>query len=248
MLLFFVSSIFFRLSAQGSIQNSLESAQTIDADSLPSFNEKNWKKMEDPEAQSEFLQAWSKKDSVKLEEKYALKPAQRAVLSKLYKELNPAEKLKYRLAERKLHKKQKRRFRRHKKRYKKAVRWSKPDGKFQSLDTEQKLRHYKAKRIWLARKEAYRKLKVKKRFDRRENRLRRRYALSPDEKIVLNKAQGKALESDEKRTFRKARKKQIKFSKKLQKLRKRRHFRLQDKETRKRLQKQKWRTFLGNIF
>ena len=231
------------LYAQDSIQVADSTTGSHGGDSLKPFSEKNWKSYENEEERIEFYKEWNSKDSLKLEEKYDLKPKQRALLSKIYKELNAAEKIKYRLAERKIHRKQKKRYKKQKKRFKKTIQWSKPSNNLsksdlKNLDREQRIRHYKAKLIWESRKEAFRRQKVKKRFERKEKRLRKRYALSQEEKEILNKAQGRALESSEKRKFRKAKRKQIKFTEKLQKLRKKRHIKLQDKETRKRLKQQ----------
>ncbi len=86
-----------------------------------------------------------------------------------------------------------------------------------------------------AKREAIRKNKVSLKFDKKEERLRRRYALTDNEMIILNKGKGVPLKGTEKIIFNKARIKQEKFSEKLLKLRKKRSFALQNKEVQKKM-------------
>jgi len=86
-----------------------------------------------------------------------------------------------------------------------------------------------------AKQEAIRKNKVSLKYDRKEVRLRRRYALSDNEMIILNKGKGIPLKGTEKIIFNKARKKQENFSEKLLKLRRKRSFALQNKEVQKKM-------------
>ncbi len=86
-----------------------------------------------------------------------------------------------------------------------------------------------------AKQEAIRKNKISLKYDRKEQRLRRRYALSDNEQIILNKGRGVPLKGTEKIVFNKAQKKQEKFTEKLLKLRKKRSFALQNKEVQRRM-------------
>ena len=206
------------------------------------FNKENWKSFETEDERNEFFYEWKTKDSTEIEKKTQLKPKNRKVLSKIYKDLSFTDKMRYRRAERRLERKFKKMYRKDIRRFKKTIRWSAPDKKYSKsgmsgMEKEQKIKYLRQTSIWNSRKEALKKQKVKTRFNKKELRLRKRYALSPEEKIVLNKALGKRLDPDEKRTFSKAKRKQVVFTKKLTKLRKRRHFKLQNKEGKKRLRK-----------
>ncbi len=86
-----------------------------------------------------------------------------------------------------------------------------------------------------AKQEAIRKNKVSLKYDRKEERLRRRYALSDNEMVILNKGKGVPLKGTEKIIFNKARRKQENFSEKLLKLRRKRSFALQNKEVQKKM-------------
>ncbi|MEA2043469.1 MAG: hypothetical protein U9N85_13090 [Bacteroidota bacterium] len=217
-------------------------SDTSEVSDLQKFNEKNWKSYETEEERNTFYKDWKKKDSAELEKKTELKPKHRRVLSKIYKDLSFADKIRYKWGEKKLQRKYKRLYRQDKNRFKKTIRWSRPDKNYsksemKGLEKEQKIKYLKLKNSWDSRKEAYRKQKIMHRFDKKEKRLRKRYALSQHEKIVLNKALGRSLDAEEKSTYRRARRKQIVFTRKLTKLRKRRHYRLQNKQTKKRLNK-----------
>lgn len=227
------------------VADSISSGQnpaSDEASDLPKFNKQNWTAFETEDERIEFYKKWKTADSAKTEEKYRLKPEQRAVLSKIYKDLKFGEKIKYHWANQKIKRKQKKHFRTEKRKFKKTIRWSRPEGSRQGLknmEKEQKIRYLKAENLWKSRKEAYRRARVKKRFNRKEQRLRKRYALSQNEKTILNKGMGMSLEPGEKRIYRKAKKKQVIFTKKLLKLRKRRQFKIQDRATRKRIRRQK---------
>ncbi len=88
-----------------------------------------------------------------------------------------------------------------------------------------------------AKQEAVRKNKVILKYDRKEQRLRRRYSLTDNEQIILNKGKGMRLSGIEKMIFKKARSKQEKFTEKLLRLRKKRSYALQNKEVKKRIKK-----------
>ncbi len=239
------------LTAQDSTQteSSVMSADTLNntpsnnaglGSDLPKFNKTNWKNLETEEERIEFFNKWKSADSAKIAEKMQLKPKERAVLSGVYKDLKFKDKVRYRIANRKIERKRKKHFRAQKRKFKKTIVWSKPGGvlKLQKMERSQKISMLKARNIWLARKEAYRRAKVRKHFDRKEARLRKKYKLSKEEKIILNKSMGMSLKPSEKRIASNARNKQNIFTRKLTKLRRRRQFRLQDKPTRKRIKKQ----------
>lgn len=89
--------------------------------------------------------------------------------------------------------------------------------------------------------EAIRKNKISLRYDKKEERLRRRYALSDNEMVILNKGKGIKLKGSELIIFNKAKNKQEKFSTKLLNLRRKRSFALQNKEVQKKMKKEKKR-------
>ncbi len=84
-------------------------------------------------------------------------------------------------------------------------------------------------------REAIRKNKTALKYDKKEERLRRRYALSDNERKILNKGTAMRLKGDERIIFNKAKYKQEKFSTKLLELRKKRSFALQNKEVQKKM-------------
>lgn len=85
--------------------------------------------------------------------------------------------------------------------------------------------------------EAIRKNKISLRYDKKEERLRRHYALSDNEMVILNKGKEIKLKGGELIIFNKAKNKQEKFSTKLLNLRKKRSFALQNKEVQKKMKK-----------
>ena len=84
-------------------------------------------------------------------------------------------------------------------------------------------------------REAIRKNKTALKYDRKEERLRKRYALSDNERKTLNKGTAMRLKGDERIIFNKAKNKQEKFSTKLLELRRKRSFALQNKEVQKKM-------------
>lgn len=95
--------------------------------------------------------------------------------------------------------------------------------------------------------EAIRKNKISLRYDKKEERLRRRYALSDNEMVILNKGKGIKLKGSELIIFNKAKNKQEKFSTKLLNLRRKRSFALQNKEVQKKMKKDKKRIIRRDI-
>lgn len=89
--------------------------------------------------------------------------------------------------------------------------------------------------------EAIHKNKTVLKYDKKEERLRRRYALSDNEMVILNKGKGMKLKGSELIIFNKAINKQEKFSAKLLNLRRKRSFALQNKEVQKRMKEDKKR-------
>lgn len=88
-----------------------------------------------------------------------------------------------------------------------------------------------------AKKEAVRKNKVVIKYERKEDRLRRRYELSGEEKKALNKGRGMRLRGVELITYKKGRRKQEAFTEKLIKLRRERNLALQNKQVKSRMKK-----------
>ena len=103
-------------------------------------------------------------------------------------------------------------------------------GKYQLINKQYKIQ---------AKKEAIRKNKVIIKYNRLEDRLKRKYELSGEEKKALNKGRGMKLKGNELILFNTARKKQEKFSDKLLKMRRERSIALQNKDVQDRVKKKK---------
>ncbi len=216
--------------------------ETVSSEDLPRFNKSNWKSFENEEERIEFYKKWVSADSAKIEEKMRLKPKKRIMLSKVYKNLNFFEKFKYRLAYTKVQRKRRKHFKSQKRKFKKTISWSKPgvgDKVLKNSDREAKIKYYKAQNVWLSRKEEYRKMKIKERFARKEIRLEKRYALTVEEKTMINKSLVMRMKPEERAIVARGRKKQVTYTRKLNKLRKRRHLKYQDKPTERKLKRQK---------
>ncbi len=84
-------------------------------------------------------------------------------------------------------------------------------------------------------KEALRKQKVIKKFDKKEAKLYKKYELSEDEKKALNRGKNMKLRGAELAAYERGRKKQIKLSEEIQALRRERAYEIQDDPTRKRI-------------
>ena len=84
-------------------------------------------------------------------------------------------------------------------------------------------------------RETLRKEKVVKKYTRKQDKLDRKYQLSPDEKDALYKSGSMKLMGTDKMLLKKALKKQYKYKKQYEKLKKKRFMEMQDKNTRERL-------------
>jgi hypothetical protein len=88
-------------------------------------------------------------------------------------------------------------------------------------------------------KEGRRKIRVQKRFNRKWIRLQKRCKLTADQKAIVGKSKSTQLKPVEKATYNKAIRKMTKWDSKSRKLEKKRHFKMQDKKTRKMIRKTK---------
>jgi len=84
-------------------------------------------------------------------------------------------------------------------------------------------------------RETIHKNKTGLKYDKKEEHLRRRYALSDNERKILNKGTAMRLKGEERIIFNKAKNKQENFSTKLLELRKKRSFALQNKDVQKKM-------------
>ncbi len=108
-----------------------------------------------------------------------------------------------------------------------------------SLTDKQRYRTVNKKFKREAKQEAIRKNKVILKYDKKEQRLKNRYALSENEKQLLHKGTAMRLKGADKLIFNKAKRKQEKFTQKLLKLRQKRSYALQNKEVQKRMKENK---------
>ncbi|NPA67554.1 MAG: hypothetical protein GXO50_02985 [Chlorobi bacterium] len=193
------------------------------------------------EQQDSLLRAWDEYDKEHYKKKYAFTQKEKECDMKRDKTLT--DKLILKKAANKPYKYKRKLINRKIKRYRKTMLYE----RFDKSETAPSDSLSDAKRYQLinkqykreAKQEAIRKNKVILKFDRKEERLRRRYKLTDNEMIILNKGKGMPLKGSEKIIYAKARKKQEKFTEKLLKLRRKRSFKLQNKEVRKRIKAEK---------
>jgi len=201
-----------------------------------------WNNM-NAEEQDSIFKAWDAYDKEFYKKKYAFTKKEVAVAIK--KNRNTWERLIYRRARKKPYKHRKKLITRQNKRYQKTLRYELiKKSETTPSDSISDTRKYKIvnkeyKRD--AKRESIRKNKTVLKYDKKEDRLRRKYELSDHEKMLLNKGKAIRLKGAEKITFNKARSKQVKFTEKLIKLRKERSFELQSKNVQDRMKNNKKR-------
>ena len=187
--------------------------------------------------QDSLLRSWDEYDKELYKKKYAF--TRKEVDIALKRDRNFLEKQLYKRARTKPFRHQKKLISRQNKRYKKTLRYDRlnksetsptdsiSDGRqYQTVN-----KRYKRE----AKKEAIRKNNIVIKYNRKEDRLRRKYELSDKEMIVLNKGKGVRLKGAELITFNRARKKQENFTEKLLELRKKRSFELQSDNVQERI-------------
>lgn len=203
------------------------------------ITKESWQQMEQKERDS-VLQAWDLYDKIHYGKKYKFTKSDKILLMKPYRELSWRKKLKYNRISKKPAKARRAIQKRRIKRLNTVLGYygnSKSDKKNQeNLGGEERIKAYRARREIAGRKEALRKEKVIKKYDNKEARLRKRFSLDIEEKMVLNKANGGAyLNAKNRAIAKRARRKQEKFTVKYDKLKKERWFYIQDKKTRERI-------------
>ncbi len=187
--------------------------------------------------QDSLLRSWDEYDKEHYKKKYAF--TRKEVDIALKRDRNFLEKQLYKRARTKPFRHQRKLISRQNKRYKKTLKYDRlRKSDTAPTDTISNTHQYqtvnkKYKRE--AKKEAIRKNKVVIKFNRKEDRLRRKYELSDNEMIVLNKGKGMRLKGSELIVFNRARKKQENFTEKLLELRKNRSFALQSENVQERM-------------
>lgn len=187
--------------------------------------------------QDSLLRAWDEYDKEHYNKKYAF--TRKEVDIALKRDRNFLEKQLYKRARTKPFRHQKKVITRQNRRYKKTLKYDRlKKSDTAPTDTMSNRNQYqivnkKYKRE--AKKEAIRKNKVVIKYNRKEDRLRRKYELSDNEVLLLNKGKGMRLKGSELVGFNRARKKQENFTGKLLELRKKRSFALQSENVQERM-------------
>ncbi len=201
-----------------------------------------WNKM-NAEEQDSVFKAWDAYDKEFYKKKYAFTKKEVEVATK--RDRNFLEKNIYKRARKKPHKRRRKIINRQNKRYQKTLRFERIN-KSETAPTDSmsdakryKIVNKKYKRG--AKREAIRKNKTVLKYDKKEERLRRKYELSENEKMILNRGRGMRLRGTEKLTFKKARRKQESFTEKLIELRRKRNFDLQSENVQDRMKNNKKR-------
>ncbi len=203
---------------------------------------RTWNRM-NAEQQDSVFKAWDAYDKEFYKKKYAFTKKEVEVAIKKHR--NFWERIIYNRARKKPFKHKKKLITRQNNRYQKTLRYERiKKSETAPNDSISDTRKYKIvnkeyKRG--AKREAIRKNKTVLKFDKKEDRLKRKYDLSERERMLLNKGKGMRLKGSEKIIFNKARKKQIKFTEKLLELRRKRSFELQSKNVQDRMKKNRKR-------
>jgi len=199
---------------------------------------RTWNNM-NAEEQDSVFKAWDAYDKEFYKKKFAFTKKEVEVAIK--KKRNPWERLIYNRARKKPFKHKKKLITRQNRRYQKTLRYERiKKSETAPSDSISDTRKYKIVNKQYkrgAKREAIRKNKVVLKYDKKEDKLRRKYELSDHEKMLLNKGRAIRLKGAEKITFNKARKKQVKFTEKLLNLRQERAFKLQSENVQDRMKK-----------
>jgi hypothetical protein len=198
----------------------------------------SWNKMNRGQ-QDSLLREWDSYDKGKFKEKKRYKYSRNDVdvAIKPREERNLYEKYVYSRARMKPFSYRKKLITRMNKRYRKAMLFERLDKSEEapgdSLTDERRYQIVNNEYKRQAKRETIRKNNVVIKYDKKEDRLRRRYELSENEKMLLNKGKGMQLSGSDLLIHNKALRKQEKFSEKLLKLRRERSIALQNDEMQK---------------
>jgi hypothetical protein len=197
-----------------------------------------WNKMT-TEQQDSLFRAWDEYDRNRYKEKkrYKFSHKEVEVAIKLEQNRNLYEKLIYNHARNKPFNYKKKLITRMNSRYRRTL-WFERFDKSETTPTDSisDKRRYQIVNSQFKReskRETIRKNKMVVKYDKKEDRLRRKYELNDNEKIILNKGKAIPLNLNDQLIYKKASKKREKFSEKILKIRKERAIALQNKSTRK---------------
>jgi len=195
-----------------------------------------WNQKSLPEKDT-LLQEWSEYDRKVYKEKYAYSKMQKKSISK--REKNLFDRILIKKAKKKPAKYRRKLIKSKNKRLKKTLKYEDPkkvsDEQWDATSPADRLKYIQKKSRFEAQKETIRKNKVVKKYDRKEDKINKKYALSVEEKIILNKGRSMHLRGTDQLIYKRAKKKQITFTEKLLEIRKDRQFEIQNKTKQKHL-------------
>lgn len=184
-----------------------------------------------------LLRKWSAYDMKKYREKYSYSKSEKKSMSKPQKNL--IDKYKIRKAYKKPVKYRKKLLKRKNARLKKTLAFEKPqkmsDAQWDNTSSEDRLKYIQRRSRYQGQKEAIRKNKVVQKYDKKEDKITKKYALSDEEKLILNKGRGMHLRGTEQLIFKRAQSKQQKFSDEFIELRRKRQVEIQNLSTQKKI-------------
>jgi len=195
-----------------------------------------WNKM-NSEEQDSLLSAWDEYDREQYKKKYAF--TKNEVKIALKRDRTFFEKQIYKRARTKPFRHRKKLIERKNSRYQKTMLYERFDksntAPKDSISDKERYISVNKQFKRDAKRETIRKNKVVILYDRKEEKLKRKYELTDDETKILNKGKGMKLKGSELLTFQHALKKQEKFTDELLILRKKRNFELQNKKIQKKM-------------
>ena len=184
-----------------------------------------------------LLQEWSEYDKKYYKEKYAYSKMEKKSISK--REKNFFDRMLVKKAKKKPAKYRRKLIKSKNKRLKKTLKFEEPkkmsDEQWLATSQPDRLKYIQKKNRFESQKETIRKNKVIKKYDRKEDKINKKYALSVEEKIILNKGRSMHLRGTDQLIYKRAKKKQITFTEKLLEIRKDRQFEIQNKTKQKQI-------------
>lgn len=184
-----------------------------------------------------LLRKWSDYDMKKYREKYSYSKSEKKSMSKPKK--NIIDNYKIRKAYKKPVKYRKKLLKRKNARLKKTLAFEKPqkmsDAQWDNTSSEDRLKYIQRRNRYQGQKEAIRKNKVVQKYDKKEDKIKKKYTLTDEENLVYNKGKGMHLRGTDQLIFNRAQNKKQKYSDELLELRRKRQYEIQNLSTQKRI-------------
>jgi hypothetical protein len=196
-------------------------------------------KQKNMEGKDSLLLEWSKYDREYYSKKYAPSEFEKKKFRKQDK--NFFDKMIISHANKKPLKYTKKLISKKNKRFKKTLKFDSPkkmsEEEWDATSPEDRMIYIVKKNRYEGQKEAIRKNNVIKKYEKREEKIKKKYSLSIEEKTILNKGSSMHLRGTEQLIYNKAKTKQEKYSTELLEIRRKRQLEIQNPDTQKKMKK-----------